>query len=347
MSTLVQRSSNVLLSTERDLWHVVDGLDLPLLLIELTHFTIVGATKSFFSEVEFPESDVLGRDVFSLFEPTDRARARKALHALAAGTIDFYRTHRQLAHESSAKSQVSLWVHVIDDGNRHYALVEFCRCENLRVSPLVQYLGNTPYRFAIGVLDANGIITSVSTEVENVIGVAADDLIGQPLLREPGDAFWNRLHEGIPESGPCQVSWPEEALHSREVVGQVHCLLACLSGSDSCCFILYRAQVTPERDRGDRAAQLEASLMRIAQEVRASGIFTGMKGVPDIDRFPQLGSLSARQWEVLTRLIRGERVATMASELFVSPSTVRNNLSAIYAKFGVHSQTQLLDLLSH
>ena len=46
--------------------------------------------------------------------------------------------------------------------------------------------------------------------------------------------------------------------------------------------------------------------------------------------------------EVLRRLTRGERVAGIARDLFVSQSTVRNHLSAIYRRLGVHSQSELL-----
>lgn len=51
---------------------------------------------------------------------------------------------------------------------------------------------------------------------------------------------------------------------------------------------------------------------------------------------------STRQWEILTRLIKGERVRDIANALYLSPSTVRNHLTAIYRKFGVHSQAELL-----
>jgi DNA-binding CsgD family transcriptional regulator len=52
--------------------------------------------------------------------------------------------------------------------------------------------------------------------------------------------------------------------------------------------------------------------------------------------------LSRRQLEILRRLVRGERVPTIALELSVSQSTVRGHLSAIYRSLGVHSQSELL-----
>ena len=44
----------------------------------------------------------------------------------------------------------------------------------------------------------------------------------------------------------------------------------------------------------------------------------------------------------LNRLVLGERAQDVAAALYLSPSTVRNHLTAIYKKFGVHSQAELL-----
>jgi len=55
--------------------------------------------------------------------------------------------------------------------------------------------------------------------------------------------------------------------------------------------------------------------------------------------------LSSRQIEIVKRLLGGERVPTIARGLFVSQSTVRNHLSAVYQRVGVHSQDELLGLL--
>jgi DNA-binding CsgD family transcriptional regulator len=55
--------------------------------------------------------------------------------------------------------------------------------------------------------------------------------------------------------------------------------------------------------------------------------------------------LSERQRYILTRLLRGERAPAIAKTLYLSPSTVRNHLSAIYRKFGVKSHAELIDAL--
>jgi DNA-binding CsgD family transcriptional regulator len=43
--------------------------------------------------------------------------------------------------------------------------------------------------------------------------------------------------------------------------------------------------------------------------------------------------------------MRGERVPEIASAMFISQSTVRNHLHAVFEKAGVHSQSQLIALL--
>jgi DNA-binding CsgD family transcriptional regulator len=42
--------------------------------------------------------------------------------------------------------------------------------------------------------------------------------------------------------------------------------------------------------------------------------------------------------------VEGERVTRIAAAMYLSPSTIRNHLSAIYAKVGVHSQDELVAL---
>ena len=77
-------------------------------------------------------------------------------------------------------------------------------------------------------------------------------------------------------------------------------------------------------ERSIESHSWSSTCWRIAGEVQASGILETMDGMPDTRRFPQIGSLSTWQWEVLSRLLRGERVPTIARELVVSQSTVRN-----------------------
>jgi DNA-binding NarL/FixJ family response regulator len=97
---------------------------------------------------------------------------------------------------------------------------------------------------------------------------------------------------------------------------------------------------------GDRVAELEGRLRRIAAELRAAGFMDDERpSIPAAGDIPQLVELSSRQRQILVRLLNAQRVSLIAAELYVSPSTVRNHLTTIFTKFGVHSQAELLAVL--
>ena len=124
--------------------------------------------------------------------------------------------------------------------------------------------------------------------------------------------------------------------------------LRCVLGSDTAntrrFFLLLPLDGTGD-EASERVNRLEAHLRRIAAEFEASGILLRVGPLPDPERVPQLRALSLRQLDVLSRLMAGERVSEIARALHVSQSTVRNHLSAVFERFAVRSQAELLSLL--
>src|SRR5919204_1253026 len=57
-----------------------------------------------------------------------------------------------------------------------------------------------------------------------------------------------------------------------------------------------------------------------------------------------LGSFTAREREVLNLLARGRSNSDIAQELFITNKTVKNHLSRIYEKIGVHSRAEAIAL---
>jgi len=95
----------------------------------------------------------------------------------------------------------------------------------------------------------------------------------------------------------------------------------------------------------ERVIELEQRLRRIARELEAAGVASSFGRLPDAETVPGLEDLTSRQWEVATRLARGERVSEIARAMYLSPSTVRNHLTNLFRKVGVHSQSEFLELL--
>lgn len=94
----------------------------------------------------------------------------------------------------------------------------------------------------------------------------------------------------------------------------------------------------PSAAKGDRS-ELEGQVRQFALESRGLG---SLSTLPALVRLPVGNELSARQTEIVSRLIAGEGVPQIARSMFLSQSTVRNHLASIYKKFGVHSQNELL-----
>jgi DNA-binding CsgD family transcriptional regulator len=98
----------------------------------------------------------------------------------------------------------------------------------------------------------------------------------------------------------------------------------------------------PEADLGGDGTLVHPDLIQTALEARASQALSALR---PLARFPAASDLSARQIEIVSRLVSGERIVEIAEGMYLSPSTVRNHLTAIYRKFGVHSQAELLAAL--
>ena len=100
-----------------------------------------------------------------------------------------------------------------------------------------------------------------------------------------------------------------------------------------------------ELDRPARGGDLERRLQRTAAVLRATDAIVSATQGSDTELDRALAGLSARQVEIVTRLLHGERVPQIARAMFLSPSTVRNHLTAVFRKFGVHSQVELISVL--
>jgi PAS domain S-box-containing protein len=101
---------------------------------------------------------------------------------------------------------------------------------------------------------------------------------------------------------------------------------------------------TARRVDGKPASGLAASLQRIAGELQTISLFSGGIGIAEVPSdHPDIALLSPREREILSELVAGQRVAAIASKLFISPHTVRNHLKSMYRKLDVPNQAGLIE----
>ena len=98
----------------------------------------------------------------------------------------------------------------------------------------------------------------------------------------------------------------------------------------------------------DRSVRQHATsvLQRIGLLLMDAGVCTGLQYNNKDKPNRRFGELTNREQEVVDLLAQGIRVPTIARKLCISPNTVRNHLKRVYQKLGVHSQEELIELVT-
>lgn len=321
----------------------LSGLRFAATLESLDDYTVRAVTVAARQLLGLPMDEIIGRSILDLLVPEDRESGRAALDALRTGAIDFYMGHRHGLGTAHPSAGLLAWVHKIEIGGHRYALTRWREPGSLaKIRP--QAVGAINRLVALLLVDGRGYVKAATIEEETRFRIDRGALVGKlvmptvplpELLADPATARARR--EGVTISGPVTVP-----LRGGKTV-ELQAVAAAWAGSHDWLVAILDLDPPPSRE-----AELEGHLWRIAAELEASGILQHAGKVPQLalGRVAEAASLTPRQWEILRRLMAGERVPTTARELVISQSTVRNHLSAIFDRFGVHSQPELLERLS-
>ena len=193
---------------------------------------------------------------------------------------------------------------------------------------------------ALGYVDPGWCVTSVSADVEALLGHAPGECTGKPLGEllpldglVSGGSGGGHLHARLAPAGPDSA---------------ITVLLAPRLGGEPGGYTFALMGEPEPAPLASRVSELETRLTAIGAEVRAAGLagagptatdgFEGRRPGP-------FDGLTSRQWEIMDALLEGKRVPRIARDLFLSQSTVRNHLAALFKRFGVHSQPELIERL--
>jgi DNA-binding CsgD family transcriptional regulator len=189
-----------------------------------------------------------------------------------------------------------------------------------------------------GSADAELKITRVTTTGGSVLGQPSDDLLGRSLLSLVDDRDVAALLGALAQSlVPGRGGTVRVRCHGRDgTLVRTVMLLLPTQPAPSCTFA-----IVPDHAHNGRGSGVEDGLDVGQRAVRAfhdvaSGTFEGSP--------LQVEGLTNRERAIVGLLLAGDRVPAIARRLFVSQSTVRNHLSAIFRKAGVGSQQELIDL---
>jgi DNA-binding CsgD family transcriptional regulator len=221
------------------------------------------------------------------------------------------------------------------------------------------------------VIDSEGHLLYMSPEFGELVGVDCEESVG---MRHPfswcaeglSDGCRNRFRylqsEEARDMGIDSLSFDlnracgkclEVPARNQKMLAEFKCerrSVVCIAASDPADSEGIGVSTQTRKPNGRRkplqTEELETTWRRIGIELERLGVSTGILRTPfQATACPGLGSLSRREWEILSLFMEGSRVANIASTLCISPHTVRNHLQSIYRKLDVRSQAELIEKL--
>lgn len=314
-------------------------------------------TERLFGE---PAARLVGRHIANLIDATATGGTYLAFAALATGAIHTFRSRCTMRSDGQSfeasvavrtmhlrGGSVAVWT-VLPDGDR----------------PCANEAGGVPFwrggvELVCGSIGPELRVASVEVSdgcVEaNDVALRAHDSAtalqrsGASLVSSvhPDDAAAVRHAHAEAASGRHATTTAVRWFHPEGGWFNAHLTLFATGSADpaeSAAFVLTEAQRQRAAEQPDeRVVRLERILAHIAAEAHGADNVDVLSSSEHID-WSRLDHMSARQREVVKRLVRGERVPSIANAMFISRSTVRNHLSGAFRLCGVNSQSDLVQL---
>jgi DNA-binding CsgD family transcriptional regulator len=333
---------------------LVASSGVPLAAVDLPSGRLLAVNSALADALGSTVAELTGSSSLGWMSPDDRHAAQLGFQALADGDLTGYQAVRRLLNPQDPDQVFSVWVSTVEvDGTRvglASAIPAAAHDNEFRALPPASNVPE-PGNVVLGTVDNKWRVDRISQDVAPLLGLTPEQCAGQPVL--------GVIH---PSDVPAFLAGVEHARRGQRAVRlslrlnarsgdwtEVTVVLATIAPDEPppLAFALIRnddAAADSPKD-SSRETRLEAHMLRIADELHAAGLIPRLQRLPPLADEPQLGKLTSREWAVLTRLLDGQRVSAIAADLYVSQSTVRNHLSSIYAKLGVHSQVDLIRLI--
>ncbi len=301
----------------------------PLVAFDADSLIILGANEACYELLGRDSRSLDGAATTDLMLPVDRRAAQETWALLVSGAMESYRAIRRVRRPDGSELTMNLWVRLVTIDGSRFGLAIAAPEPGAVLWPI-----DASIRIALAVTDHDWAIEHVSNDIVKVLGRSPDTYKGSPLLGllQPAHAQDFLSAIGRLAAGEDGATLRTQLRAGGDRWKEVWCLVVAM------------CQHQPPR-LGLAITAIPEWGLELASELHLPFTVLRNNVLGGIDRLGSQipsGSLSTRQWEILARLVRGERAQDIASSLYLSPSTVRNHLTAIYKKLGVHSQAELL-----
>jgi len=199
-------------------------------------------------------------------------------------------------------------------------------------------------QLAVLTTDHDWRIVDTSTDVDLIIGADQAALAGFPLLGllHPLDvggavvALAELIHDHDASSVGVRFGWK-----GRWRTGLLTMVKLCShSPPRLACALSTREEAVLSAS----PPSPDATVMRLVAEAVHGEILPDLAKTV-LQQAAKTHQLTAHELELVVRLMRGQSVAEISAAVFLSVGTIRNQLSEIYRKFGVHSRAALLGVI--
>lgn len=110
----------------------------------------------------------------------------------------------------------------------------------------------------------------------------------------------------------------------------------------------YLLKNRPAEELVDSLRALAKGIYQIDPAVSAKFLSTESSHKVDAEEFNRrLQSLTAREQEILSLMVKAKRIINIADELNIAEQTVRNHISNIYSKLDIHDRLEIVNYINH
>jgi DNA-binding CsgD family transcriptional regulator len=325
----------VLASQMQEILGVISHSQAPVMVLQVPSFVITAASPGAQELLEPIAQPVIGRSLldFTQGHPTG------AMPLLAAGRITGYESLQVLKVTGEPRR---LWISALPGTGPARVVIAVMLKEAAPGRVLVPWKDDEGLSPVIGSTDARLMVDRISSEVTDSLGYRADEIIGTSFLglivsEDVADVLLALAETSKHREG---VTLRVGVVGADMVTVTCQLVLLPLTPSPSCAFALLTEDAAGPAD-GRAVADL---ITRLGRRIRGAMTSQAAASVPlrsDVD----LGPLSSRELEIVTLLMAGDRVSSIAKQLFLSESTIRNHLSSVFGKLGVKTQQELIERL--
>jgi DNA-binding CsgD family transcriptional regulator len=325
---------------------VVERTPLPAVILEVPSERIRVANRAATELLVEGRDEVVGRHLEEFMNDAPSG----ALELMRAGRLSGYETSRDLQRTGQ---RLQVWVRAVGTAFPVTHVLAIMLPAQDRAESLLPPMRDGDATLVLGTTDAALHVERISSDVEDLLGVTAEDVAGRSVLTlvDPRDAPTMLL--SIAQAGMTgrAVTFSARRGNAGDGVGRS----AAGVGDDAFCQLMVLPLDPPPSVGfmvlpGDGLIHFEASrahlqqlMRRFARTIDAASTARDTEDVARSDQPHR--ALSSREVDIVRRMLAGDRVPAIAKALFLSQSTVRNHLSAIFRKFGVSSQQELIYLL--